>query len=137
LPTLVPGVNVGDIGNSVRLELVRLLIASPNSLTELALGIKKSASWIYHHIQILESAKLVERYEVERPGKWNKKFYRARSDAFLLRDVILPKANIATAVISGSQDPALEQVAETLSEDVNLLYLPGNSLDGMANLRSG
>jgi DNA-binding transcriptional ArsR family regulator len=43
-----------------RMEILRLLMASPATLTHLARMMKQSPAWIRHHILALESANLVE-----------------------------------------------------------------------------
>lgn len=118
-----------------RLDILRLLMASPATLTHLARTMKQSPAWIRHHILALESAELVDVGEVRRTGKVTEKFYRAKADALLLREVILPKTKKPVVIFSGSHDLALEGIADHLEERVALLSLPVGSLDGLVNLR--
>ena len=85
----------------------------------------------------LESAGLVEVGEVRRTGKVMEKFYRAKADALLLQEVILPKTKKPAIIFSGSHDLALEGIAEQLEKHVTLLSMPVGSLDGLVNLRQG
>jgi len=112
-------------------------MASPATLTHLARMMKQSPAWIRHHILALESADLVEVSEVRKTGKVTEKFYRAKADALLLQEVILPKTKKPAVIFSGSHDLALEGIAETLSKHVVLHSLPVGSLDGLVNLRQG
>jgi molybdopterin molybdotransferase/putative molybdopterin biosynthesis protein len=125
------------LADSRRMEVLRLLMASPATLTHLARTMKQSPAWIRHHILALESANLVEVSEVRRTGKVTEKFYRAKADALLLQEVILPKTKKPALIFSGSHDLALEGIAEHLEKHIALLSLPVGSLDGLVNLRQG
>jgi len=125
------------LADSRRMDILRLLMASPATLTHLARTMKRSPAWIRHHILVLESANLVEVSEVRKTGKVTEKFYRARADALLLREIILPKTKKPVLIFSGSHDLALEGIAGHLENHVTLLSLPVGSLDGLVNLRQG
>jgi len=119
------------------MDILRLLMASPATLTHLARTMKQSPAWIRHHTLTLESAGLIEVSEVRRTGKVTEKFYRAKADALLLQEVILPKTKKPAVIFSGSHDLALEGIAEHLEKHVTLLSMPVGSLDGLVNLRQG
>jgi len=125
------------LADSRRMNILRLLMASPATLTHLARILKQSPAWIRHHILMLESAGLIEVSEVRKTGKVTEKFYRAKSDALLLQEVILPKTKKPAVIFSGSHDLALEGIAENLEKYVTLLSMPVGSLDGLVNLRQG
>jgi len=125
------------LADSRRLDILRLLMASPATLTHLARTMKQSPAWIRHHILALESANLVEVSEIRKTGKVTEKFYRAKADALLLQEIILPKTKRPVVIFSGSHDLALEGMADNLSKHVTLLGLPVGSLDGLVNLRQG
>jgi molybdate-binding protein len=130
----------GDVkllADSRRMNILRLLMGSPATLTQLAQILKRSPAWIRHHILALESAHLVEVSEIRKTGKVTEKFYRAKADGFLLQEMILPKTKNPTLIFSGSHDLALEGIAEYLQERVNILSMPVGSLDGLVNLRQG
>src|SRR5258705_10113421 len=97
-------------GVSRRMDILRLLMAAPATLTHLARTMKQSPAWIRHHILTLESADLIEISEVRKTGKVTEKFYRAKADALLLQEIILPKTKKPTVVFSGSHDLALEGI---------------------------
>ncbi|HXQ35320.1 MAG TPA: substrate-binding domain-containing protein [Anaerolineales bacterium] len=125
------------LADSRRLDILRLLMVSPATLTHLARTMKQSPAWIRHHILALESANLVEVSEIRRTGKVIEKFYRAKADALLLQEVILPKTKKPVVIFSGSHDLALEGMAEQLEKHVTLLSMHVGSLDGLVNLRLG
>ena len=120
-----------------RMEILRLLMASPATLTQLAQTMEQSPAWIRHHLLSLESSNLVEVGEIRKTGRVTEKFYRARADALLLQEMILPKTKKPAVIFSGSHDLALEGIAEHLQKHVTLLSLPVGSLDGLVNLRQG
>jgi putative molybdopterin biosynthesis protein len=123
--------------DSRRMDILRLLMATPATLTHLARTMKQSPAWIRHHILALESADLVEVSEIRKTGRVTEKFYRAKADAFFLREVILPKTKRPVVIFSGSHDLAFEGVAEHLEKHINILSMPVGSLDGLVNLRQG
>ena len=125
------------LGDPRRREILRLLMASPATLTQLARLMKQSPAWIRHHILALESAELIKVSEIRKSGRVTEKFYGARADALFLREIILPKTGKPTVIFSGSHDLALEAIAESLKKHVTLLGLPVGSLDGLVNLRQG
>jgi putative molybdopterin biosynthesis protein len=125
------------LADSRRMDILRLLMAYPATLTQLARIMKRSPAWVRHHILALESAKLVKVDEIRRTGKVTQKFYRAKGGALLLQEVILPKTKKPVVIFSGSHDLALEGIAQHLEKHISLLSLPVGSLDGLVNLRQG
>jgi putative molybdopterin biosynthesis protein len=129
--------NIKVLADSRRMEILRVIMASPATLTHLARTMKQSPAWIRHHLLALEAADLVEMSEIRKTGKVTEKFYRAKADALLLQEVILPKTKKPALIFSGSHDLAFEAVAEHLEKHVTLLSMPVGSLDGLVNLRQG
>ena len=125
------------LADSRRMDILRLLMGSPATLTHLARTMKQSPAWVRHHILTLESANLIEIREIRKTGKVTEKYYRAKSDALLLQEFILPKTKKPAVIFSGSHDLAVEGIAEHLDKHVMLLNLPVGSLDGLVNLRQG
>jgi putative molybdopterin biosynthesis protein len=125
------------LSDSRRLQILRLLMASPASLTQLSKTLRQSPAWVRHHILALESADLIELSEVRITGKVTEKFYRARAGAFLLQELILPEGGKPAIVFSGSHDLALEKISAQIADHLTLLTLPVGSLDGLVNLRQG
>jgi putative molybdopterin biosynthesis protein len=125
------------LSDSRRLQILRLLMASPASLTQLSKTLNQSPAWVRHHILALESAQLIELSEVRITGKVTEKFYRAKAGAFLLQELILPEGGKPAIVFSGSHDLALERISAQIADHLTLLTLPVGSLDGLVNLRQG
>ncbi len=125
------------LADSRRMDILRLLMDSPATLTHLARTLKQSPAWIRHHVLALESGGLIEISEVRKTGKVMEKFYRAKGGAFLLQEIVLPKSKKPAVIFSGSHDLALEEIAEHLSKRFTILSLPVGSLDGLVNLRQG
>lgn len=120
-----------------RLEILRMLMASPATLTQLARVLKQSPAWVRHHILALENAGFVSMSEVRKRGKVTEKFYRAQADALFLQELILPRTRKPVVIFSGSHDLAIEEIATHLQKHVTLLSLQVGSLDGLVNLRQG
>jgi putative molybdopterin biosynthesis protein len=120
-----------------RLEILRLLMASPATLTQLGRRLKRSPAWIRHHLMALEHARLVQLHEVRVAGRATEKYYRAVAGALWLEQLVLPKTRLPVVVFSGSHDPVLQPVADRLSGHELFLTLYVGSLNGLANLRQG
>lgn len=125
------------LADARRMEILRLLMEAPATLTHLAAALRQSPAWVRHHILALQSADLVEICELRRTGKVTEKFYRAKGGAFILQELVLPKSKKPVVVFSGSHDIALEGIAEYLAKHVTLLNMSVGSLDGLVNLRQG
>jgi molybdate-binding protein len=121
-----------------RLSILRHLMASPASLTQLGHVLGQHPAWVRHHLLRLEQAGLVEIAGTREVNGAVEKIYRARANAFLLQEMILPEqSNIPSAVFSGSHDMAIELLAAELADQLNLTVLPIGSLDGLLALRQG
>jgi putative molybdopterin biosynthesis protein len=129
--------SIKALADTRRKEILRLLMASPATLTQLARTLGKSPAWIRHHILVLESAGLVEVSEIRKTKRVTEKFYRARADALFLQEIVLPKSSKPMIVFSGSHDLALEEIGDHLQSRVLLISLPVGSLDGLVYLRQG
>ncbi len=125
------------LADARRLAILRLLMANPATLSQRAAGLHQSPAWVRHHLKALEGARLVELAEVRTTGTVTEKFYRARVNALLLQELILPLGTKPAVIFSGSHDLALEGIAEHLSQRMTVLSLPVGSLDGLVHLRQG
>ena len=125
------------LADSRRLQILRYLMASPATLTQLAEKLGKSPAWVRHHIQMLIKADLVEQAEIRVRGTVTEKFYRAKAGAFLLQQMILPDGNRPVLLFAGSHDLVIEAIAEKLSPYIDIILNPIGSLDGLINLRQG
>ncbi len=125
------------LADARRLNILRLLMASPATLTQLARRLRQSPAWVSHHLKALEAASLVDLVEIRTVGRATEKYYQARAGALLLDELILPKTRVPAIVFSGSHDLALDGLANRFSDRVLLLTLYVGSLDGLTNLRQG
>jgi putative molybdopterin biosynthesis protein len=125
------------LADSRRMQILRLLMAAPATLSQLAGVLHQSPAWVRHHIQKLETAGLIELSEVRTTGAITEKFYHARAGAFLLQELILPEGGKPVIIFSGSHDLAIEKISEQIADHLTVLTLPVGSLDGLVNLRQG
>ena len=128
---------IKSLADPRRLQILRLLMAKPATLSQLAHALHQSPAWVRHHILALEAADLVELSEIRKTGTVIEKFYRAKAGGFLLQELILPKSEKPLLLFSGSHDLALEVACARLERHACLLALPVGSLDGLVNLRQG
>jgi len=128
---------IKQLADPRRLAILRLLMDSPATLTQLGKALGRHPAWIQHHVKALLSAGLVEIAEVRVTAGVTEKFYRARAGAFLLQELILPQSDKPTIIFSGSHDLAIESLSSKLAPRLHLLTLPVGSLDGLINLRQG
>jgi DNA-binding transcriptional ArsR family regulator len=76
-----------------RLEVLRLLMASPSTLTQLGRRLRRSPAWIRHHLIALEHARLVQLHEVRVVGRATEKYYRSVAGALWLEQLVLQDAS--------------------------------------------
>jgi putative molybdopterin biosynthesis protein len=126
-----------QLADSRRMNILRLLMAEPATLTQLGATVGESPAWVRHHVKILESAGLIEISELRVTAGVTEKFYKAKASALLLQELILPQSKKPVIIFSGSHDTAIEHIASQLSRHVSILTLPVGSLDGLVNLRQG
>ena len=118
-----------------RLRLVRLLMARPATLSQLAAQVGQTPAWVQHHIRRLQQAGLVELAEVRQQGRVREKYYRAAAGALVLQRLVLPESDRPVVVFAGSHDLALERLADHLAPHLDVILHPVGSLDGLVNLR--
>lgn len=128
---------IKQLADPRRMAILRLLMGSPATLTQLGTALGKHPAWIQHHVKTLLAAGLVELDEVRVTTGVTEKFYRARAGVFLLQELILPHSDKPTVIFSGSHDLALESLSSRLASRLHLVTLPVGSLDGLINLRQG
>jgi putative molybdopterin biosynthesis protein len=125
------------LADSRRMEIVRLLMAKPATLSQIGRAIGKHPAWVQHHIKALESGGLVEVGEVRVTDGITEKYYRAKADGLIIQAMILPQSEKPVLVFSGSHDLAVERLAMHISPYVEIVLHPVGSLDGLVNLRMG
>ncbi len=117
------------------MTILRYLMATPATLTQLGDKMGQSPAWVRHHVKILEEAGWIFVSEVRVSAGVNEKYYKARASALLLQELILPNTSKPYIIFSGSHDNAIERIAAKLSRHLTLFVLPVGSLDGLINLR--
>ena len=120
-----------------RMAILRRLMNSPATLTQLGKELGRHPAWIQHHVKVLLAAGLVELDEVRITAGVAEKYYRARAGAFLIHDIILPQSDKPAVIFSGSHDLAIESLSARLASHLHMLTFPVGSLDGLVNLRQG
>ena len=125
-----------------RLAILQMLMSDPATLTQLGQALGEHPARVRHHLKLLEKAGLVELVDQRVVRGFVEKYYRARSRAFLLQEIILPKATEdGTITFMGSHDLALEAMAGQLRNlkfrSVQMFALPVGSLEGLLALRQG
>ena len=125
------------LADSRRLQILRWLMDSPATLTQLGARLGQSAARVRHHLQRLVDADLVEQAEIRVRGTVTEKFYRAKAGAFLIQKMILPEGERPALLFAGSHDLVIEEIAQKLSPYLDIILHPVGSLDGLINLRQG
>ncbi|MGE5223126.1 MAG: substrate-binding domain-containing protein [Omnitrophica WOR_2 bacterium] len=131
------------LGDSRRLEILRLLMCGPESLSSLGRQLGEYPARVRHHLKLLEQARLVELTGEKVVRGFVEKYYQASAQAFTFNGLILPAPDNENGflVALGSDDLALELLAEIYNRAMagksKLLVLPVGSLDGLIALRQG
>jgi putative molybdopterin biosynthesis protein len=124
-----------------RMQLLRMLMAAPATLTQLGNELNEHPAKIRHHLKLLEDIGFVRLVETRIVGGYVEKYYRATSSALMVNLAVLPQGQKNEAiVVSGSNDLALEQLADNLCQDQStpdMFALSIGSLDGLIALRQG
>jgi molybdate-binding protein len=128
------------LADARRLAILRLLMSKPATLTQLGDILGEHPAWVRHHLKLLEQAGLVDLYDIQFRGGYVEKFYRAKAQAFIFHQMILPSfSGDQTLVFLGSHDLAFNLLARHVREVDNqpILVLPVGSLEGLIALRQG
>ncbi|HSO27577.1 MAG TPA: substrate-binding domain-containing protein, partial [Anaerolineales bacterium] len=129
--------NIKLLADARRLEILRFLMAAPETLSTLGHKLGEHPARVRHHLKALEDAGFVELVAEEPARGFTKKFYRACARAFLLQELILPDLGERPLTVIGSHDLALDLLAERMRDEFALFSLPVGSLDGLVALRQG
>jgi putative molybdopterin biosynthesis protein len=129
------------LGDDRRLAILRLLMKSSATLSQLGGALGMSPARVRHHLKVLEQANFVELDHTRQVRGFVEKYYRATAQAFFVSQVVLPEPERrGTIFILGSHDPALELLADHFCQEPSmpdLVALPVGSLDGLIALRQG
>jgi len=129
------------LGHPARLAILRRLMASPATLTQLGESLKKTPAYIRHHLVRLEQAGLVEFVEARAVQGGPEKYYRATQRALFIHRAVLPEASSEKITITiGSMDAGVSYLAQYFAQKnapFSLAPVPLSSLDGLIALRQG
>lgn len=129
------------LGDPFRLNVLRLLMHRPATLTQMGKTLGVHAAQVRYHLKQLEGAGLVELTETRVVGGYVEKYYQATAGAFLVNVAITPGQIAGRSVtLMGSHDLALERLGQQLEQSglgPQLFSLPLGSLDGLIALRQG
>ena len=129
------------LGESLRVEILRLLMVAPATLSQLGRALGLYPAKVRHHLKQLEEVGLVEFVESREVRGFVEKYYQATSQAYFVNYVVLPQPGEQGTIFAlGSHDLALELLVDHLGQDArtpNLIALPVGSLDGLIALRQG
>jgi putative molybdopterin biosynthesis protein len=126
-----------------RLSILRLLMASPATLSQLGEILGEHPARVRHHLKQLERLGLIELTETRLVRGFVEKYYRATARAFIFNEIILPHTSAPDkdpVVLLGSHDIALGLLKESLQHykgAVEILALAVGSLEGLVALRQG
>lgn len=129
------------LGHPERYTLLRRLMTTKATLSQLGEYFQKTPAHIRHHLKILEQAGLVEFVEARAVQGGPEKYYRATQRALFIHRAVLPEVPQDQAGITiSSMDSGVNLLAETLSRKKKVIFLnpiPLSSLDGLIALRQG
>ncbi len=134
-------VQLKALADAHRVEILRLVMAGPATLSQLGAALGRHPAWIRHHLKALETAGLVELVEERKVSGRTEKYYGATAQAFAVNLMIVPRpTEREMLVVLGSDDLALELLAASLHDDPaapDVFRLPMGSLEGLIALRQG
>lgn len=129
------------LGDQRRLNILRLLMRGPATLTQLGKELDAHPAKVRHHLKLLEEAGFIELKSMRIVRGFVEKYYVATSNAYMVNLAILPEpVDSGSIVMMGSHDLALEILAEGMNtEELNteLFCVSVGSLDGLIALRQG
>jgi putative molybdopterin biosynthesis protein len=120
------------------MEILRRILASPQTISSLGVVMERHPAWIRHHVKALEAAGLVELAEERTTRNYTEKFYAATAPAFAVSMFVRPGMGEDSRIVAMvSDDFAIEALAEDPGHRVNLSAAVTGSLDGLMGLRQG
>jgi molybdate-binding protein/DNA-binding HxlR family transcriptional regulator len=129
------------LGHQERNAILRRLMASQATLSQLGEHFGQTPAHIRHHLKILEQAGLVEFAEARPVQGGPEKYYRATQRALFVHRAVLPEVPAGKIGITiGSMDSGVRHLAKYFSKKLlpfHVLPIPLSSLDGLVALRQG
>jgi putative molybdopterin biosynthesis protein len=132
---------LGVLGDHLRLAILRLLMSSPATLSQLGRALGMHPAKVRYHVKRLENAGLVELVSERTLRGFIEKYYRATAKAYLVNISVVPDDPQKDVLIAmGSHDLALDLLAQNLhlaGSSLDMFTIPVGSLDGLIALRQG
>lgn len=132
---------LGVVGDPLRLDILRLLMNTSATLSQLGRILELHPANVRHHVKRLEDAGLVELVSERTLRGFVEKYYRATAKTYLLNFPVVPdNPQKEVLVAMGSHDLALDLLAQNLHESgrkLDMFSIPVGSLDGLIALRQG
>lgn len=129
------------LGDQRRLNILRLLMRGPATLTQLGRELDAHPAKVRHHLKLLEEAGFIEFTSTRVVRGFVEKYYIATSKAYMVNLTILPEPESPDSVVMmGSHDLALEMLARgfrSIALGRELFCISVGSLDGLIALRQG
>jgi putative molybdopterin biosynthesis protein len=126
------------VADPKRLELLRRLMASKETISSLGQAMGKHPAWIRHHVKALEAAGLVALVEERTTRNYTEKFYRACAPAFTVSMLLRPELHGERPLVAlASSDFALELLADEVAADTRMVSAVAGSLDCLIGVRQG
>ena len=121
-----------------RMEILRLLLAQPQTISSLGRHLDRHPAWIRHHVQALQAVGLVRLVEERTTRNYTEKFYAATAGAFTVSLLIRPDERYRQAVVAlVSHDLAVELLASGGVPNLDLAAAVAGSLDSLIGVRQG
>lgn len=121
-----------------RHEVLRRILAAPQTISSLGAAMGKHPAWVRHHVKALEAAGLISLAEERTTRNYTEKIYRANAAAFTVSMLVRPGvADDARVVAMVSDDFAVEALAAAPDERVRIAAAVTGSLDGLMGVRQG
>ena len=126
--------------DSRRLEILRLLMTKPSTVSQIGRQLNEYPAAIRYHIKKLEEAHLVELSETRVSAGFTEKYYAAKADAISIQRIILPLTDKKSFLFMGSHDIGWEKITKNFCSavpQVKIFTFPVGSLNGLIALKQG
>ena len=115
------------LGHPEREAILRHLMKSQATLSQLGEAFKKTPAHIRHHLKLLEQAGLVEFVEARQVQGGPEKYYRATRRAIFVHRAVLPETRgDKIALTIGSMDSGVDLLANHFSKKTGLVFTPAS-----------
>ena len=125
------------IADPHRLSILRDLMRTPATLSQLGVKRGKHPAWVRHHVKVLEAAGLISLVETRTVRNYTEKYYAAAAPAFLVERVLRVEGADAPVVVFASHDFAMGLLASGAEEGHRPVLGISGSLDNLIALRQG